>query len=61
LSIRAKTLKKNDWRIEEARRVLGEYLTKLARFTEAEAILVEVANALQGDYAASKDSKTEAI
>ncbi len=48
-------------RIAEARRVLGECLTKLAKFTEAETILVELANALLENDKATESRKTEAI
>jgi hypothetical protein len=61
LAIRENVLKKDDRRIAEAQRVLGECLTKLARFTEAEALLVESANTMLDKYAATKSHKTEAI
>jgi hypothetical protein len=61
LSIREKAPKKDDRWIAEARRVLGGCLTKLAQFTEAETILVELANTLQGDCTATESRKTEAI
>ncbi len=46
---------------KEIRRVLGECLTKLARFTEAEPILVELANAELEDEVATEESTNEAI
>ena len=46
---------------KEARRLLAECLTKQARFTEAEAILIEMANATLDNDTASKKSKTKAI
>ena len=61
LAIREEAPKKDDSRIAEARRVLGECLTKLAKFTEAETILVELANTLLGDDTAFRSRKTEAI
>ena len=73
LSIREKAPKKNDQRIAETRRLLGQCLTKqgadpsltvgarIEKLREAETILIELANALQEDDTASKDDKTEAI
>ena len=61
LSIREEVLKKHDWLIANARSILGECLTKLARFTEAEPLLIDSAHALQGNSKASEDRTTEAI
>ncbi len=61
LSIREKAPKKDDRWIAEARRVLGGCPTKLAQFTEAEALLVESANTMLDKYAATESRKTEAI
>ena len=47
--------------IAYARSVLGECLTKLTQFAEAEALVVESADALQEDYAASESDKAAAI
>ena len=46
MSIREKTREKDDWRIAEVRRVLAECLTKLTQFAEAEALVIELANAM---------------
>ncbi|MCH8342580.1 MAG: PD40 domain-containing protein [Planctomycetes bacterium] len=61
LSICEIVYKKGHRRIAEARRVLGECLTKLAQFTEAETILVELANAVLEDDAATESRTAEAI
>ena len=73
LSIREKASKKNDWRIAEARRVLGECLSRqgadpslalgarIEKLREAEPILIELADAVVGDSTSSDDDKTEAI
>ena len=73
MSIRQKAIKKGRWRIAEARRVLGECLTRqgadpslalgarIEKLREAEALLVESANALQGNDKTPESRKTEAI
>jgi len=73
LSIREKALKKDDWRIAEARSVLGECLAgqgadpslalgaRIEKLREAETILIELGNAVVGDSTSSDDDKTEAI
>ena len=52
--------KEHYW-IKRTRRALVECLTKLARFTEAEPILVELANAELEDDVATEESTNEAI
>ena len=61
LSIREKALKRNDRRITAARGVLGECLTKLAQFTEAEALLIELADAMSENLVVSDSDKAGAV
>ena len=73
LSIREKAPKQDDWRIEEGRRLLGECLTaqgadrsltvavRIEKLREAEALLLELANAMLDDDTSYEDRKTEAI
>ena len=73
LSIREKAPKKNDQRIAETRRLLGQCLTKqgadpsltvgarIEKLREAEAILIESANALLENDKTPENRKTEAI
>ncbi len=57
LSIREKALKKGDWLITYARSKLGESLAKQSKFTEAEPLLIESANALQENQNAPESRK----
>ena len=73
MSIREKAIKKGRWRIAEARRVLGECLTRqgadpslalgarIEKLREAEPLLIESANALMENYKARYDRTNEAI
>ncbi len=61
VAIREEVLEKDDWLIANARSNLGESLAKQAKLTEAEPLLVESADALQGHAKVPEIRKAEAI
>jgi tetratricopeptide (TPR) repeat protein len=57
LQVRQRTLKKDDFRIGQAESILGAVLTRLARYDEAEPLLIDARRVLKNSNAAGEEAE----